>query len=102
MSTQQILLDSAERIFSDHCDKALLDLAETGEFPTALWQVLKDHGFAELATPDAGFELADVFAVLKVAGRHALPLPLAESLLASRWLPKTETFASVGITNGAQ
>ncbi|MFP6816840.1 MAG: hypothetical protein VB949_14400, partial [Pseudomonadales bacterium] len=71
MSTQQILIDSAERIFSDHCDKPLLDLAESGEFPTALWEVLKENGFAELARDDSGFDLADVFAVLKVAGRHA-------------------------------
>jgi acyl-CoA dehydrogenase len=100
MSTQQILIDSAERIFSDHCNKPLLDLAETGEFPSALWQVLKDNGFAELATVEAGFELADVFAVLKVAGRHAAPLPLAEILLANRWLGKADALASVGIAEG--
>ncbi|MCZ6712021.1 MAG: acyl-CoA/acyl-ACP dehydrogenase [Gammaproteobacteria bacterium] len=100
MSTQQILIDSAERIFSDHCDKPLLDLAETGEFPGALWDVLKQNGFAELASDDSGFDLADVFAVLKVAGRHAVPLPLAESLLANRWLVQTEQFASIGLVNG--
>jgi len=100
MSTQQILIDSAERIFSDHCNKPLLDLAETGEYPAALWQILCENGFADLARADSGFELGDVFAVLKVAGRHAVPLPLAESLLANRWLGQSDQLASVGILSG--
>ncbi|MDH3644132.1 MAG: acyl-CoA dehydrogenase family protein [Gammaproteobacteria bacterium] len=102
MSTQQILIDSAERIFADHCDKPLQDLAETGEFPAELWQVLKDNGFAELANVDSGFELADVFAVLKVAGRYGVPLPLAESLLGNRWLAQSGRLASVGVSIGGE
>ena len=29
--TRQLLVDTAERIFADHCDKALLDAADKGE-----------------------------------------------------------------------
>jgi hypothetical protein len=60
------------------------------------------NGFAELARDDSGFDLADVFAVLKVAGRHAVPLPLAEIVLANRWLGQTEKFASIGLVNGGE
>ena len=36
-----MLTDSAERIFADHCTKALLDRAQEGEFPEDLWRVLQ-------------------------------------------------------------
>ncbi len=36
MNTRQMLVDSAEKIFTDHCDKVLLDSAEAGEFPGSM------------------------------------------------------------------
>jgi acyl-CoA dehydrogenase len=101
---QQLMVESTEKIFSDIVDKKLLDAAEGGEFPQQLWQVICDNGFNLLALPDSGAELADVFAVLRVAGRYALPLPLAEALLANRWLANEDnSLISVGelTNNGA-
>ena len=83
---ERMLVDAAERIFRDQCSKATLDAAEEGHFPVQLWQLLCESGFQLMAQPDSGAELADVFAVLRVAGRFAAPLPLAEALLANRWL----------------
>jgi acyl-CoA dehydrogenase len=83
MSETQLLLDTAERIFTDHCDKQLLDAAETGSFPRDLWQVVADNGLPLLATTDIGGSLGDVMRLLRVAGRHAVPAPLAEALLAN-------------------
>ena len=83
---EQMLTDAAERIFRDQCDKATLDAAEGGQFPAKLWALLCENGFQLMAQPDSGAELADLFAVLRVAGRYAAPLPLAEALLANRWL----------------
>ena len=83
---EQMLADAAQRIFRDHCTKTTLDAAEDGQFPTRLWQLLCDNGYQLMAMPDSGAELADAFAVLRVAGRYAAPLPLAEALLANRWL----------------
>jgi len=98
--TRQLLVDTAERIFSDHCNKASLDAAERGEFPAALWQTLCENGFHELAHTTSGVELGDVFAVLQVAARHAAPLPLTEMLLANRWLESSGDTATVGILEG--
>ena len=39
MDTTQLVLDTAERMFADHCDKALLDRAEQGHFAAPLWSV---------------------------------------------------------------
>lgn len=82
MDGNQILIDTAERIFADHCDKAALDRAEKGEFPRALADVVDENGLALVATAEMGGSLADAFALLRVAGRHAVPLPLAETMLA--------------------
>jgi acyl-CoA dehydrogenase len=94
--TRQLLVETAERIFADHCDKALLDAAEQGRFPEALWNVVRDNGFHELAMADSGVDLKDAFAVVRAAGRHALPLPLAEILLANRWLQGSDSLCVVG------
>jgi acyl-CoA dehydrogenase len=91
-----MLLDTAEKMFADHCDKSLLDAAEQGDFPQALYDLIIEGGFQQLAMPESGVELADALAVLKVAGRFALPLPLAEMLLANRWLAGDRVFASIG------
>jgi len=79
--TTRLLLDTAERIFADHCDKRLRDRAEEGVFARDLQAVLDENGLPLLATPEIGGDLADVFRLLRVAGNHAAPLPLAESLV---------------------
>ena len=79
-----LLADTAERIFRDHCDKALLDAAEAGAFPEALWDVFSETGLHQVGSAVSGTRLADLFGLLQVAGRHAAPLPLAETLLANR------------------
>ncbi len=83
MAETQIMLDMADRMFADHCDKALLDAAETGAFPRPLWQLMADAGLPLLATPEVGGTLADAFRFLRVAGHHAVPAPLAEALIAN-------------------
>ncbi|CAN0597411.1 unnamed protein product, partial [Laminaria digitata] len=66
----------------DGCDKALLDSAETGAFPEELASLLEDNGFDQLGAPDSGTSGDDAYGVLRVAGRFALPVPLAEWQLA--------------------
>jgi alkylation response protein AidB-like acyl-CoA dehydrogenase len=96
MSTRDLIVETAERIFADHCDKALLDAAERGEFPDALFRLVRENGLHELALADSGLTLTDAFAVFKVAGRHALPLPLPELALGNRWLGVSDGFVSIG------
>ncbi|MCY3792952.1 MAG: acyl-CoA dehydrogenase family protein [Gammaproteobacteria bacterium] len=96
---EQMLADAAERIFRDQCAKEILDAAEEGQFPARLWHLLCENGFQLMAMPDSGAELADLFAVLRVAGRHAAPLPLAEALLANRWLSEEDGDGPTGALN---
>jgi len=95
-STQQIILDSAQRIFADHCDKSLLDSAEQGAFPQALWEQIAQNGFNQLGAQDSGTSAQDMFAFVLQCGQFAVPLPLAETLLVNRWLTPGEGVYSIG------
>ena len=99
-STRGLLLASAEKLFADHCNKSVLDAAEDGSFPQQLWQTVCDNGFHLLALRDSGAELSDAFYFLQVAGRHAIPLPLAETLLGTRWTnTANDNLISIGLSS---
>ena len=85
MDTQQLIQDTATKIFSDHCDKALLDRTETGEFASELWQQITANGFHQLGDAAGGTTAADTYAFLKVCGRFAVPLPMSEIILGHSW-----------------
>ena len=82
----RLIADTAERIFSDHVDRGVLDVAERGEFPRALWDVVREAGLHLVGSPGSGTDGGDLYELLTVAGRHAVPLPLAEVLIANSCL----------------
>ena len=101
----RMLLESVGRLFEDHCTKQVADVAETGTFPAALWQAVSETGVPLAALPEAAggadAEWSDLYAVLRVAGRFAAPIPLAETMLAawvasSAGLEVTEAPMTVG------
>jgi acyl-CoA dehydrogenase len=96
MDTTQLVLDSAERIFRDHCDKRLLDAAEQGHFAAELWTLFDENGLPALATPAGGGSLADVLHLLRIAGRYAVPLPLAEVLIANHLMGSADCGPAAG------
>ena len=87
--TDNIIVDTTTRIFADLCEPQTVNAAEEGRWPEALWNALEESGLTLTWVPDAlggaGAEMIDGFAVLRVAGRFAAPVPLAETLLAG-WL----------------
>jgi acyl-CoA dehydrogenase len=78
---------SVERLFADHGTSAIRAAAETGVWPTGLWQALVDAGLpgALVADGDGGIGITEAFGIVRLTGRHALPVPLAETLLAN-WM----------------
>ncbi len=107
MDTRQLIIDTAEKIFADHCQKNLLDSAEQGTFPQDLWEKIVENGFHQLGSAGSGTDAADLYAFLKVCGRFSVPLPMVEVLLSNQWLSSeaSETtvsgldFASIGRLN---
>src|SRR5205814_7955619 len=87
--SDNIIVDTATRIFGDLCEPQTINAAEEGKWPQALWEALEESGLPLTWVPDdlggAGAEMLDGFAVLRAAGRAAAPVPLAETLLAG-WL----------------
>jgi acyl-CoA dehydrogenase len=87
--TRDMIVETAERVFADHCRPEVMRQAESGSIPARLWRALEEAGFTKALVPaesgGAGIELVDALSLLIPAGRHALPAPLAETLLAG-WL----------------
>ena len=101
MSEQrELIVDTAERLFGDLVDKAVLDAAEAGEWPAALQDALRDNGFLELGSAASGTGADELFAFIEVAGRHAVPLPLADTLLANNWLGTVDGASGIGVLQG--
>ena len=84
-----ILIETAERLFGDIITPQVLAAAEQGDFPRAAWDALAEAGLHLGLLPESaggfGVPADEALGLLRVAGRHALPLPLAETMLAC-WL----------------
>jgi acyl-CoA dehydrogenase len=93
-TSDDIIVDTATRIFQDLCEPATINDAEKGVWPKGLWDALEESGLPLTWVPDnlggAGAAMADGFAVLRVAGRFAAPVPLAETLMAGWLLARAE------------
>ncbi len=88
-STRDLLRDTATRLFQDLCQPAALRDAESGAWPTALWNAVEEAGLPKALVPEAaggsGVGFADAMVIVEAAGRFALPVPLPETMLAG-WL----------------
>ncbi|MDO9075496.1 MAG: acyl-CoA dehydrogenase [Rubrivivax sp.] len=74
-----------ERLLSDRCPPAVVRQIEAGGSPRALWSTLTESGFLDALVPEAqggaGLALAEAFPLFVAEGRHALPLPVAHTML---------------------
>jgi acyl-CoA dehydrogenase len=97
MPSDSLVAETAARILRDHCDPQEVNRAKDDAWIAPAWSALEDAGLPLAWVPEglggAGTELADGFAVLQQAGRHAAALPLAETLLAG-WLLSQAGIAS--------
>ncbi|MCF8565544.1 hypothetical protein LLE49_12535 [Alicyclobacillus tolerans] len=81
---QQMIVDTAHRVFRSTCDADTVAQAAKGTWPVQVWNTLEEQGFTRV--DGEGLTWVDALALLQVAGYYAAPVPLAESLLASRLL----------------
>jgi acyl-CoA dehydrogenase len=86
---ENIVVETAARIFTDLADTQTIIQSGTDAWKTPLWDALVDAGLTLSWVPEncggSGADLADGFGVLQTAGRTALAAPLAETMLAG-WL----------------
>ena len=87
--TRDLVCEAAERLFAKHCGADTMRRADGREVPQARWRALTEAGYAAALVPEnaggAGLEMTDALSLLFSAGRHTVPAPLAETMLAG-WL----------------
>ena len=84
---ETILYDSAMRLFGDLVTPEVLAAAEQGIWPEALWRAVEEAGYPEVIA-EGPSAMVEAVTILRAAGHHATPIPLAETMLA-RWLCAT-------------
>lgn len=88
-SAGDLLRETASRVFQEQCGPEVLRAADAGEWQAAAWNAIADAALHHAMLPEAaggyGVPVADAMSLLRVAGEHAVPLPLAETMLAS-WM----------------
>ncbi len=86
---ENIVVETAEKIFADLADAQTINSDKNGGWKAPLWQALTEAGLPLSWVPEecggSGASLAEGFSVLGAAGRFALAVPLAETMLAG-WL----------------
>lgn len=81
---RNMIAETAERLFAANLDTATIETAEAGTWPAALWDEIAANGLDRVLVPEeqggigGGWE--DAFVILQAAGRHAAPVPLAETI----------------------
>ena len=87
--SENIVAETAEKIFADLADAQTINRDKNGAWKAPLWQALTEAGLPLSWVPEdcggSGASLAEGFSVLSAAGRFAVAVPLAETMLAG-WL----------------
>ncbi len=95
--TASELYSVATKLFDEYCSWEVVVEAEATGWAEQLWQALQQTGFGDVPVPEelggAGGGVADAVELLRAAGAHAAPVPLAEAGLVGGWL-----LASAGLT----
>ena len=85
-----VLYDSFDRLLTDISTPRVIRDIESGGATDTLWQQIAESGFADAMVAEeaggAGLGLSDAFGLFFLCGRHALPVPLAQTMIARRVL----------------
>ena len=87
--TDNIVAETAEKIFANLADAQTINSDKNGKWKAPLWKALTEAGLPLAWVAEecggSGASLAEGFSVLSAAGRFAVAVPLAETMLAG-WL----------------
>ena len=89
-----MFLEALDKILTDHATGAAIRSLEAGEPQEALWQAVVQAGFGDLLCSEeqGGAELSpqEFFPLLECLGRHGVPLPIGQTIVAKGLLPDLE------------
>ncbi|MFN0159828.1 MAG: acyl-CoA dehydrogenase family protein [Burkholderiales bacterium] len=85
--SDNLIEQTATRLFADHIDRDLLAACEAGQWPAQLWREVEDNGLSmALASESAGgigASWEDAYPILREIGYAQVPLPLAQTMIAA-------------------
>jgi acyl-CoA dehydrogenase len=99
MSTRAdaLVVETVERILAATSTFETVEQAECDRWAPSVWDALAGAGFPWVSIPESaggsGGTLADIAAIIRRAGAHSAPVPIAETALLGGWL-----LASAGLT----
>lgn len=86
----ELVVDSTTKIFKDLCTKEIVDELDEGKWAGDLWDVLAESGLLSIGVSEdmggSGGDYIDAFHLLRLAGKYAVPLPFAETLIVNWFL----------------
>ncbi|MBH1997588.1 MAG: acyl-CoA dehydrogenase [Sphingomonadaceae bacterium] len=90
------LIDPFARLIEDMCTPAAIRAVEEGRDIAPMWQAFSQSGFLDALVAEdaggAGLSLADAAPLIALLGRHVVPLPVGDTMIARALL------AGAGIT----
>lgn len=94
------LLDPFTRLLEDVCAPAAVRAVEAGGPSGAIWDAIAESGFLDALVAEeaggAGLTLAEVAPLLQALGRHAVPVPVAETMIARALLAEAGVATPAG------
>ena len=85
-SSDSIVVETTRRIFQDLCDPQTVNAAKDDAWKAKLWQALEESGLTLAWVPETaggtGASVTDAFDIARISGQYAVPVALAETLLA--------------------
>ncbi len=81
-----MFLEALEKILAGHVTSSAIRAVEAGGSDASVWQPIESAGLLDLMLPEeqggAALALPDLFPILECLGRHAVPLPVAQAIVA--------------------
>src|SRR5438270_9037101 len=96
-SVDSLLVESVNRILRQACTLGVIERAEGDRWFPSAWEPLAQAGFPWISIPEAaggpGAPPTAAMAVVRAVGRHAAPVPLAETGVLAGWLSAAAGFS---------
>ncbi|EQB14272.1 hypothetical protein L288_01915 [Sphingobium quisquiliarum P25] len=96
----QELIDPFARLIEDLCTPAAVRAVEAGGDSSAMWNGFVESGFLDALVAEeaggAGLSLADAAPLIALLGRHAVPLPVGDTMIARALLAAAGVEAPAG------
>lgn len=96
-----ILFETVTRLFDQEIGEDVVRASRRGELRKDAWQAVNDLGLplALVSEDQGGFGLdaSDALEVVRIAGSHGSPLPIAETMMANRILSEARLPISEGV-----